>query len=107
MLTIDCHTHVLPESWPDLEERYGYGGFVQLEPCGTPEARRARMVRDGKVFREIGANCWDAARRLEECDGRDVDVQVLSTVPVMFSYWAKPRRRAGPVASASTTASLR
>ncbi|MEO8451902.1 MAG: amidohydrolase family protein [Gemmatimonadota bacterium] len=84
---IDLHTHILPPSWPNLRERYGYGGFVELDhfaPC------RARMVIDGSSFREIGDNCWDPARRLEECDREGVHVQVLSTVPVMFSYWAKP-----------------
>jgi aminocarboxymuconate-semialdehyde decarboxylase len=50
----------------------------------------ARMLIDGKPFREIESNCWDPKRRLEECDACAVDVQVLSTVPVMFSYWAKP-----------------
>ena len=30
-LRIDLHTHILPESWADLEERYGYGGFLRLE----------------------------------------------------------------------------
>ena len=29
-LTIDLHTHILPETWPDLRERYGYGGFIRL-----------------------------------------------------------------------------
>lgn len=41
-------------------------------------------------FREIGHNTWDPAVRLGECDRDGVGVQILSTVPVMFSYWAKP-----------------
>lgn len=86
-LKIDVHTHVLPENWPDLSAKYGYGGWTQLVHSGPG---CARMMRDGRSFREIGANCWDPQVRLQECNHSGVDVQVLSTVPVMFSYWAKP-----------------
>ena len=86
-LRIDLHTHILPERWDDLDRRYGQPGFVRIEHVGPG---RARLLREGRCFREISDNCWDPARRIEECQAAGVDVQVLSTVPVMFSYWAKP-----------------
>ena len=62
-------------------------GFVQLEHCSGC----SRMLIDGEHFRDVSKNCWDPHTRIEECDKYEVDVQVLSTVPVMFSYWAKPK----------------
>ncbi len=47
------------------------------------------MMIGTRVFREIEANSWDPRLRLAECDRDGVHVQVLSTVPVMFSYWAE------------------
>ena len=87
LLTIDIHTHILPENIPNWKEKFGYGGFIHLDhhkPCC------AKMMIDDRFFREIEANCWDPNTRIKECDHHHINVQVLSTIPVMFSYWAKP-----------------
>jgi len=86
--TVDIHTHIIPENLPRWKEKFGYGEFVQLEhhkPCC------ARMMMDDAFFREIESNCWDPEQRLKECGHHHVDVQVISTIPVMFSYWAEPK----------------
>ncbi|HEY3251847.1 MAG TPA: amidohydrolase, partial [Ignavibacteria bacterium] len=88
-MKIDVHTHILPENWPDLNKKYNTHGFVTIEHHSSC---RAKMILDGKAFREIQDNTWDAGVRINECNGTGVDIQVLSTVPVMFNYWAKPEQ---------------
>lgn len=85
---IDLHTHVLPEDIPNFHELFGYGDFIRLDhhcPC------KAKMIKGDTFFREIEDNCYRTEPRLRDCDEDGVNVQVLSTVPVMFNYWAKPK----------------
>lgn len=81
--SIDIHTHILPEKMPKWSEKFGYGGFVSLDHHKTG---CARMMIDDVFFREIESNCWDGNARLTQMNQWSNDVQVLSTVPVMFNY---------------------
>ncbi len=48
------------------------------------------MMRGNQFFREIKENSWNAEIRIKEYARFNTQVQVVCTVPVMFSYWAKP-----------------
>ncbi len=85
-MKLDIHTHILPKTWPDLKKKYGYGGWIELDHFSVG---CARMMMDDQFFREVESNLWDPEKRIIDCANHNVDIQVLSTVPVMFSYWAK------------------
>lgn len=86
-MKIDIHAHILPERWPDLKERYGYGGFIRMEHHA--EGRAKMMFDDGRFFREVQENCWNPERILDDMNQHGVNAMVLSTVPVLFNYWAQ------------------
>lgn len=83
-LKIDTHAHVLPRDWPDLAERFGDARFPVIEHRDGQH----RIYRDGKFFRAIEPRTWDAKARIDDYARFGVQMQVTSTVPVMFCYWA-------------------
>ena len=87
-MVIDIHTHILPKDLPDLEKKFGYGGWIRLDHNSNGTAN---MIKDGEQFRVVKCNCWDPVARLDDCQESGVSLQVISTIPVMFSYWAQPK----------------
>lgn len=87
-MKIDMHTHILPERLPNFADKFGYGEFIHLE---HNRPGFARMMKGNTFFREIGQNCWDPKLRIDEYARYRTPVQVVCTIPVMFSYWAKPQ----------------
>ena len=80
------HSHILPKTMPNWTQKFGYGKFIHLEPNTDGSAN---MMQGGQFFRRIVENCWDAPLRIEEYKPFHTQVQVVCTIPVMFSYWAK------------------
>ncbi len=87
MLKIDMHTHIMPAHLPRWADKFGYDGFIHLE---HNQPGHADMMKGTTFFRRVEQNCWDADLRIEEYATHGTQVQVVCTIPVLFSYWAKP-----------------
>lgn len=84
-MRIDFHTHIIPEDFPDFAEKYGGERWPTMHrtcTCG------ANIMVGGKVFREVTDKVWSPEKRINDMDIEGVDMQVLSPIPVTFSYWA-------------------
>lgn len=84
---IDLHTHIMPSSLPDLAAIPTTTTYPW--PTFRPTADASGdidMFVGGAHFRRVQPNCYDPATRLAEMDAAGVDVQVLSTVPLLFCY---------------------
>jgi aminocarboxymuconate-semialdehyde decarboxylase len=88
MLKIDMHSHIIPKHLPDWTKKFGYGDFIFLN---HNEDKSADMMQGGKFFRRIIENCWDENIRVEEYQNFATQTQVVCTIPVLFSYWAKAK----------------
>jgi aminocarboxymuconate-semialdehyde decarboxylase len=88
MLKIDMHTHMMPRQMPDFAKKFGYGDFIMMEHVNEGEAN---MMQGSRFFRKVQRNVWDAEVRIAEYAQFDAKVQVVCTIPVLFSYWAKPK----------------
>ena len=84
-MRIDIHTHIMPENMPNWTKKFGYGEFIHLEHRNC----QACMMKGDKLFRVVEENGFRAEARVKEMDETEVSMQVLSTIPVLFNYWAK------------------
>ena len=76
----------MPPTMPNWVKKFGYGEFIHLEHRNC----EACMMKGDKLFRVVENNCFEVDLRLKEMDETQVTMQVLSTIPVLFNYWAKP-----------------
>jgi len=72
---------------PDFARKFGYGDFIMLDHIAPGVAN---MMQGKRFFRQIKENCWNPEVRIAEYAEYATSVQVVCTIPVLFSYWAKP-----------------
>jgi len=85
-MRVDFHTHIIPGDIPNFVEKFGgerWPTFEKTCTCG------ANIMVAGQVFREVTDQVWSPEKRIQDMDAEGVDIQVLSPIPVTFSYWAE------------------
>lgn len=86
MFKIDIHTHIIPSNLNQITANFSDPRFLKIN---FGDNNNAILEKDNKLFREVSCNCWDHKIRIKECKELEVNIQVLSTMPALFSYWAK------------------
>ncbi|MCX4878631.1 amidohydrolase family protein [Streptomyces sp. NBC_00847] len=91
MTVIDVHAHVFPRiSRTDARVLRDHDGpWLRDHGDGT-----GMMMAGDTEYRPVTAALWDPAARVAEMDALDVDIQVVSSTPLMFGYDADVARAA-------------
>jgi len=81
---IDVHSHVVPENFP----RHLGARLPPEWPSMAPaHACHRHVMISGKVYRTVSDACWSTTRRLQDLPGMGLDLQVISPMPELLSYW--------------------
>jgi aminocarboxymuconate-semialdehyde decarboxylase len=93
------HTHIMPPSLPDFSLQSSDGkseewinlrlrdqSKLEKDNKIASSSQNVDMFVGDKFFRTVEPNCFDPIVRMEEMDATGVNIQVISTVPILFSY---------------------
>lgn len=86
LLNIDVHTHFVPEHLPSMANRVG-GNRWPVTQCVCGNADHKQVIIAGTNFRTITDQCWSPEKRINDMENEGVDIQVLSPMPELLSYW--------------------
>jgi aminocarboxymuconate-semialdehyde decarboxylase len=84
MRVIDFHAHIVPSRYPDRPPIVTEPNWPSMQKI---DDSHSRMVIAGKQFRIFESFYWNVAERVSRLDEEGIDVQVISTLPELLSYW--------------------
>jgi aminocarboxymuconate-semialdehyde decarboxylase len=78
----DFHTHIIPPDFPDFNKLFNNDIYISLKKINVDTWMMYKNIK----FRKIQDNCLYLEDRLKDMNERGIEIQVLSCVPIMFSY---------------------
>jgi aminocarboxymuconate-semialdehyde decarboxylase len=84
---IDTHAHVIPENFPAYLGSVIPADWPSMVPAHA--CHRSVMI-SGKLYRTVSDKCWDTGKRLADLDAMGLQLQAISPMPELLSYWMEP-----------------
>lgn len=85
---VDVHAHVIPGEFPAYLGGVTPPGWPSMAPAQDCQ-HRAVMI-DGKNYRTVSDKCWTTSRRLADFAAMGLELQAISPMPELLSYWMAP-----------------
>ena len=83
---VDAPAHVVPENFPAYLGSAVPSDWPSMAPAH--ECHRNVMIA-GKNYRTVSDKCWDTAKRLQDLEAMGIELQAVSPMPELLSYWMK------------------
>ena len=83
-LAIDTHAHVIPEQFPSYIGAKMPPDWPSMAPAH--ECHKNVMIA-GKNYRTVSDKCWDTAQRVADLPAMGLELQAVSPMPELLSYW--------------------
>lgn len=87
-MVIDFHTHFLPRAYPALPAGWVEPAWPRMVVTSDTTAT---MYVGEREFRSFDDLYWDVSQRVAALDRTGIDVQVMSPLPEILSYWLEAR----------------
>lgn len=82
---VDVHAHVIPGEFPAYLGGVTPSGWPSMAPA--QDCQHRHVMIDGKNYRTVSDKCWTTARRLADFADMGLQLQAISPMPELLSYW--------------------
>lgn len=85
---VDIHAHIIPFDFPDYAGGASPAGWPSMAPA--QDCHHRSVMIDGKNYRTVSDRSWSASLRLADFAEMGLQLQAISPMPELLSYWLSP-----------------